>query len=84
MARKQTTEPIPDYKAIQIVQHLQIARYLLSNADTKGMTHGEKHHLIECALMELGMCLELAEDETYSVLAHHNVPEATAIDDIPF
>lgn len=84
MSRKQLIEPIPDFKAIQIVQHLQIARYLLSNADTRGMTHGEKHHLIECALMEIGMCLELAQDDTYNALARHNVPEVTAVDDIPF
>lgn len=83
MSRKQTTEPIPDFKAIQIVQHLQMARYLISNADTRGMTHGEKHHLLEVALMEIGMCLQLAEDDQYSLLALHNVPEVTAIDDIP-
>jgi len=84
MARQDTAEAIPDFKAIQIVRRLQIARHLLSTADTRGMTHGEKHHLIEVALMEIGACLELAQDEGYSSLAHHNTPEVTAVDDIPF
>lgn len=81
--RRATTDPIPDYKAIQIIRGLQIARHLISKADTRGMTHGEKHHLLEVALMEIGTCLDLAEDEGYSILGRHNVPELTAVDDIP-
>jgi hypothetical protein len=48
------------------------------------MTHGEKHHLIEVSLMEIGAALDLCGDEAYSELANHNVPEVTAIDQIPF
>ncbi len=84
MARRDTVDPIPDFKAIQIIRLLQIARHLLSKADTRGMTHGEKHHLIEVALMEIGAALDLAEDESYSSIAQHNVPEVRAVDDIPF
>jgi len=75
---------IEEHIAIQIKRHLQIMRYLLSNADTRGMTHGEKHHMIEVALMELGTCLELIGDRTHSTLAYHNVPEVLGVEDIPF
>ena len=73
-----------DHIQSQMLQHLQLIRYLLSNADSRGLTHGEKHHLIEVALMEIGKCLRLAKDPAIDSISHHNVPEVTAIDTIPF
>jgi hypothetical protein len=41
------------YQIDLALAHLSVARYLISVADTRGMTHGEKHHLLCVALSEL-------------------------------
>lgn len=75
-----------EWKVRKAVAHLMVARHLLSLADERGVTHGEKHHIIEVIGMELVKALfELGSTE--NGILFRNVPDASdepEVSDIPF
>lgn len=65
-----------------IRREVRLIRYLMSRADDKGLTHGEKHHIIQACLMilrqveyELGGEVDIVE---------RNKLEIDEVGDIPF
>lgn len=62
------------------IAHIKLARYLMSRADKRGMTHGEKHHIIEVCLSELCDALFQLGDSSYSVVTQHNDSDPTQVD----
>jgi hypothetical protein len=62
---------------------LRLVRYLLVQADKRGMTHGEKHHFIFTAISLLGEAQSLLKDEGHSVLTANDYQELKE-SDIPF
>lgn len=69
------------WKIDQLVARLKIIRYLLSTADQRGFTHGEKHHLIEVALGEIAIALHDLKGESTMQNSNTNIND---IGDIPF
>jgi len=61
---------------------LRLVRYLLVQADRRGMTHGEKHHFIFTAIPIQGEAQTLLKDEFHSVLTSNDYQEIKA-DEIP-
>lgn len=59
------------YEVDNAQAHIRLARYLMSKADQRGMTHGEKHHLIQVSLHELSQALFLLGDTSYSVVSRN-------------
>jgi len=62
---------------------LRLVRYLLIQADKRGMTRGEKHHFICTAISLLGQAQTLLKDDLHSVLTSNDYQELTT-DEIPF
>ena len=74
------------YQIDRCKAHIAIARYLLSKADERGYTHGQKHHIIQVCLGELVAALTLLPNETNIPLMPNAETDPTVIpmDDIPF
>jgi hypothetical protein len=72
-----------NYMVLRIISRLRLIRYLLSKADVRGYTHGEKHHLLQVALGEVMNALgEMGSFESnYMQNADVTPPK---IDDITF
>lgn len=75
-----------EWKVKKAVAHLMVVRHLLSMADERGTTHGEKHHILQVIGMELVKAL-YALDCTENGILFRNVPDASdepEVSDIPF
>jgi len=72
------------YQIDRAKAHLQIARYLMSKADERGTTHGEKHHVLFVALTEIGCALFLLGDDALATSARATHTDPQEITEIPF
>jgi len=75
-----------EYVRKDAVRHARLIRYLLAKADSRGLTHGEKHHLIVVAIMTLDALRMLLGDRPgLERFDDSDVPEVTPeVDQIPF
>lgn len=62
---------------------IKLARYLITEADSKGLTHGEKHYLQQTALYLLHKAQCEVDQGSVSTLDRHEVKDLEA-SDIPF
>lgn len=60
------------YQVNMAIAHIRLARYLMSKADQRGYTHGEKHHIIEVSLGELCQALVQLGDTSSDVVMQNN------------
>lgn len=74
---------IEEYRIEEATVMLRVARYLLVMADKRGMTHGEKHHVIFVAISLVSEAQFILKDEAHSVLTHNDYQELK-LSDIPF
>ena len=72
------------YQIERAKAHLKIARYLMSKADERGTTHGEKHHVIFVCLTEIACALFLLGADDLATMTEANHPEPTDVHEIPF
>lgn len=65
---------------------VKLVRYILTQADSRGLTHGEKHYLMQTALFLLHDVQGKLDLGGLSVLERHEVPDLRLEDvkDIPF
>jgi len=61
---------------------LKLSRYLLSEADSKALTHGEKHYLIQTALYLIHKATALLDGNNMGI-ERHEIDSLNA-SDIPF
>jgi len=61
---------------------IRLSRYLLTLADSKGLTHGEKHYLIQTSLHLIHQA-EISLSNGAAPLEHHQLDEPD-VSDIPF
>jgi imidazoleglycerol phosphate dehydratase HisB len=74
-----------EYQRVDAVRHARLIRYLLAKADSRGLTHGEKHHLIVVAIMTLdALRLILGDRPGMERFDDSSVPDAPQLSDIPF
>ena len=57
------------YQVDCLKARLKMIKYLLSKADKRGVTHGEKHHFIQVAAFMIDECLYDTGD-TYTSTLH--------------
>lgn len=69
------------YEISDAIRHIHLIVYLLSQADDRGKTHGEKHHIHEVIGMELKTVCKLLHCDGYAV--SRNIDDSTPTD-IPF
>lgn len=62
---------------------LKLARFLISEADNRGLTHGEKHYLMQTALFLMHQAQTMIDSESISVLERHEVKDLDP-SEIPF
>jgi len=74
---------IEQYKIDDAVRHLRLIRYLLSSADNRGLTHGEKHYLIQTALAEVAKVGDILGDGRFNILGQNATTEIKDAGDIP-
>jgi hypothetical protein len=75
-----------DYKTAALRARLQLIRYLVSSTDQRGLTHGEKHYLLQTVLAEV-VKAQRDLDDGANLLVDTNSdvdPRHLAMDDIPF
>jgi hypothetical protein len=72
-----------DYYTKQVAGQIKLARYLISEADNRGLSHGEKHFLMQTALFILHKVQNTLDDDTVSLIERH---QSTDLDpsQIPF
>lgn len=65
---------------------VKLARYLISEADDRGLTHGEKHYLMQAALYLLHKAQTQLNPDGSSSIDRHEVKTLSPEDvsDIPF
>jgi hypothetical protein len=76
---------MPDQIMIERAKgHLAIARYLLSKADERGKTHGEKHHFMFVCLAEIACAQYDISDNKGVSLDHYENTDPQDVGEIPF
>jgi len=65
------------------VAEMHLARFLISEADNRGLTHGEKHFMMQTALYFLHKAETRVSGGQVSVIERHQV-ETLPVEDIPF
>ncbi len=74
-----------EYKRLDAVRHARLVRYLLAKADERGLTHGEKHHILVVAIMTLDALRDILGDRPGAErFDDSTVPEVPSPDDLPF
>jgi len=68
----------------EAIRHMTMVRYMIENADNKSLTHGEKHHLMQVALMEIKHAFEALHSEHGNGLIRTDTVHVPEPDDIPF
>jgi hypothetical protein len=63
--------------------HLLLARYLLSKADERGTTHGEKHHVIFVALSEIVNALNILTNDNFDLLSRYDDTDPKQVKGLP-
>lgn len=65
---------------------IKFARYLITRADEKGFSHGEKHYLLQSALILLHEAQHEMDSDSVSILDRHQVEiiEEDEVNHIPF
>lgn len=48
-----STVQLAEYQVTEVASKVKMTRWLLTKADSRGLTHGEKHYLIQTALFIL-------------------------------
>lgn len=71
---------IDEHQIKQMDSLIQMARFLLTEADSRGLTHGEKHYLIQTALHLLN---KAQKESGYRYDLRNEVTELK-LDEIPF
>lgn len=71
------------WQVSQAIKLLQMVRFLLQRADQKGLTHGEKHYLIQTALFLQAEALDALGDMG-AVLHRNDTANLLDLSDIPF
>ncbi len=74
---------IGEYQLDQAKTSLKLARYLLVEADKRGLTHGEKHHYLFVVISLIGDAQNSLQDGGHDALVHNDVQELDA-SEIPF
>lgn len=73
------------YLERQITAKLQVVRYMIALADSRNISHGDKHHFHEVALFILVEVLRAMGDETISWITPRDTTDAPEnVGDIPF
>jgi len=72
-----------EYDIKNAVAQIKLARFLLTRADNRGFTHGEKHYIIQTALWLL-MDATYKLDGLNSSFDMRNEVEEISSSDIPF
>lgn len=75
---------IEQYKINDALRHLKLVHYLLSRADERGMTHGEKHHLLQVAGMEMREAEHILGDDSSPLARNLDTDITPVASDIPF
>ena len=73
---------LSEYEGQSAAAQVKLARYLISEADNRGLTHGEKHYLMQTALFLLHKAQDTLQGHR-STLEQHQVTELSE-SDIPF
>jgi len=74
---------IGEYQLDKAKTSIRLARYLLVEADKRGLTHGEKHHYLFVAISLIGDAQNSLEDGGHSALVRNDVQELDQ-SEIPF
>jgi hypothetical protein len=75
---------VEHYEIKEAERHLSIVRYLIECADNKSLTHGEKHHLMQVALAEIGYVFENLHSDQGNSLIRTDIVHTPEPHDIPF
>lgn len=72
-----------EWELREIAALIKLCRFLVTRADSKGMTHGEKHYLLQTVLQLLHSAQDKVQPDKASVVELHQVPDLN-VSDIPF